>query len=163
MQANQKNWKIWIDTGGTFTDCLAYDPNGKYAAKEFLDDGPPLQVAVTITGDSAEIDFSGSGAQHPNNLNATPAIVNSVVVWYLEFNRLTQKQNNEKNTTNSLLINNYGCLYRPWDSNDSSFVRNQFCSFPSLGVVFFHYCLFNLEGSKRKNHYCFRFKFRSVD
>ena len=22
-------WKIWIDTGGTFTDCVAYDPEGK--------------------------------------------------------------------------------------------------------------------------------------
>ena len=24
-----KFWKIWIDTGGTFTDCLAHDPVGK--------------------------------------------------------------------------------------------------------------------------------------
>ncbi|MBX2841973.1 MAG: hypothetical protein KTR26_09375, partial [Flammeovirgaceae bacterium] len=22
------NWKIWVDTGGTFTDCLAYSPSG---------------------------------------------------------------------------------------------------------------------------------------
>lgn len=28
MQA-KNNWQIWIDTGGTFTDCLAYDPSGK--------------------------------------------------------------------------------------------------------------------------------------
>lgn len=23
------NWQIWVDTGGTFTDCLALDPSGK--------------------------------------------------------------------------------------------------------------------------------------
>ena len=22
-------WRIWIDTGGTFTDCLAVDPGGR--------------------------------------------------------------------------------------------------------------------------------------
>ncbi|NIR47344.1 hydantoinase/oxoprolinase family protein [candidate division KSB1 bacterium] len=28
MSENLKVWQIWIDTGGTFTDCLAKDPNG---------------------------------------------------------------------------------------------------------------------------------------
>ncbi|WP_372638624.1 hydantoinase/oxoprolinase N-terminal domain-containing protein, partial [Fodinibius sp.] len=23
-----KSWQIWIDTGGTFTDCIAVDPEG---------------------------------------------------------------------------------------------------------------------------------------
>jgi 5-oxoprolinase (ATP-hydrolysing) len=27
-QKNNPSWKIWIDTGGTFTDCLAIDPTG---------------------------------------------------------------------------------------------------------------------------------------
>jgi 5-oxoprolinase (ATP-hydrolysing) len=28
------NWNIWIDTGGTFTDCIAHDPHGnKYSLK----------------------------------------------------------------------------------------------------------------------------------
>ncbi len=27
-QKNNLSWKIWIDTGGTFTDCLAIDPTG---------------------------------------------------------------------------------------------------------------------------------------
>ncbi len=58
-------------------------PDGKYEAIEFLDDGTPLQVNVKITGNSAKIDFTGSGKKHPNNLNATPAIVNSVVIYIL--------------------------------------------------------------------------------
>jgi 5-oxoprolinase (ATP-hydrolysing) len=27
--SSQKKWQIWIDTGGTFTDCIAIDPRGK--------------------------------------------------------------------------------------------------------------------------------------
>src|SRR5678816_1922475 len=26
---NERPWQIWIDTGGTFTDCLARDPSGR--------------------------------------------------------------------------------------------------------------------------------------
>jgi 5-oxoprolinase (ATP-hydrolysing) len=29
MKEKQSKWSIWVDTGGTFTDCLAYDPDGK--------------------------------------------------------------------------------------------------------------------------------------
>jgi len=58
-------------------------PDGKYEAVESLDDGTLLQVVIKITGDSAEMDFTGSGKKHPNNLNATPAIVNSVVIYVL--------------------------------------------------------------------------------
>lgn len=29
MQDNQKNWQIWIDTGGTFSDCIALSPEGQ--------------------------------------------------------------------------------------------------------------------------------------
>jgi 5-oxoprolinase (ATP-hydrolysing) len=29
MNSKQHGWKIWIDTGGTFTDCLAYAPDGE--------------------------------------------------------------------------------------------------------------------------------------
>ena len=28
MKKTRSNWKIWVDTGGTFTDCLAYTPEG---------------------------------------------------------------------------------------------------------------------------------------
>ncbi len=33
------NWQIWIDTGGTFTDCLAYAPNGNLYRIKILSNG----------------------------------------------------------------------------------------------------------------------------
>ncbi len=57
--------------------------NGSYEAEELLDDGTPLKVCLRIEGDRAEIDFSGTGAVHPGNLNATPAVVNGVVLYVL--------------------------------------------------------------------------------
>ena len=29
-------WKIWVDTGGTFTDCIAVDPEGRYHRSKVL-------------------------------------------------------------------------------------------------------------------------------
>jgi len=58
-------------------------PDGRYAGRQQLDDGTPLAVAVTVTGDHAVVDFSGSGPVHPGNLNATPAIVHSVLIYVL--------------------------------------------------------------------------------
>ncbi len=52
-------------------------------ALERLDDGTPLAVAIEIAGGRARIDFTGTGAVHPGNLNATPAIVTSAVLYVL--------------------------------------------------------------------------------
>ncbi len=57
--------------------------DGRYEAVERLDDGTPLAVAVTIAGERAEVDFTGSGPVHPGNLNATPAVVRSAVLYVL--------------------------------------------------------------------------------
>lgn len=48
-----------------------------------LDDGTPLAVTVAVAGQRMTIDFAGTGAVHPRNLNATPAIVRSVVLYVL--------------------------------------------------------------------------------
>lgn len=56
---------------------------GRYAAIERLDDGTPLRVAIVIGGRRATFDFSRSGGVHPGNLNATPAVVRSVVMYVL--------------------------------------------------------------------------------
>ncbi len=58
-------------------------PNGTYTAEEFLDDGTPLKVSVQVKNSSCTIDFTGSGGVHSGNLNANPAIVNSVVIYVL--------------------------------------------------------------------------------
>lgn len=54
----------------------------KYEAEERLDDGTLLKVNITL-GDKIIFDFTGTSSVHKGNLNATPAIVNSVVVYIL--------------------------------------------------------------------------------
>ncbi len=58
-------------------------PDGSYSALERLDDGSPLCVQIQIKGENAEISFEGSANVHPGNLNATPAIVRSAVIYVL--------------------------------------------------------------------------------
>jgi 5-oxoprolinase (ATP-hydrolysing) len=58
-------------------------PDGVYMAEERLDDGSPLRVRIAVEGDRASISFAGSSGVHPGNLNATPAIVRSVVLYVL--------------------------------------------------------------------------------
>jgi 5-oxoprolinase (ATP-hydrolysing) len=40
-------------------------------------------VRIDLTDDGARIDFAGTGGVHPGNLNATPAVVRSVVLYVL--------------------------------------------------------------------------------
>ena len=56
-KTTEGTWKLWIDTGGTFTDCLAFDPAGNLQRIKVLSNGslrgniveviPPLSVRVT--------------------------------------------------------------------------------------------------------------------
>jgi 5-oxoprolinase (ATP-hydrolysing) len=52
-------------------------------AKEELDDGHRIEVAIEANGDELCIDFTGTSETHPGNLNATPAIVRSAVLYVL--------------------------------------------------------------------------------
>ncbi|MEJ0054263.1 MAG: hydantoinase B/oxoprolinase family protein [Bacteroidota bacterium] len=54
-----------------------------YSAIERLDDGAVLKVKVIRRHDQLKIDFTGSSKVHPGNLNATKAIVQSVVLYSL--------------------------------------------------------------------------------
>jgi 5-oxoprolinase (ATP-hydrolysing) len=62
---------------------LARRPEGRYEAEERLDDGIPIHVRIDLEGGRARIDFAGTGGVHPGNLNATPAVVRSVVLYVL--------------------------------------------------------------------------------
>ena len=64
-------------------EALQCFPDGSYEATEELDDGSPLRVAIEIRGTSMALDFAGSAPVHIGNLNATPAIVRSVVIYVL--------------------------------------------------------------------------------
>jgi 5-oxoprolinase (ATP-hydrolysing) len=56
-------------------------PDGVYRWTDHLDDGSPLVVAITIEGDSAVVDFAGTGPVLPGNLNANRAIVTAAVLY----------------------------------------------------------------------------------
>jgi len=58
-------------------------PDGRYEAEERLDDNSILKTLIEISGDTCNIDFTGSSGVHPGNMNATFAIVNSVVIYVL--------------------------------------------------------------------------------
>lgn len=66
---------------------LARLPDGVYEAEDFLDDdgesGQPVRIAVKITlrGDSAQVDFTGSASQVRGPINAVAAITVSAVYY----------------------------------------------------------------------------------
>jgi N-methylhydantoinase B len=68
-------------------DALARIPDGTYRAKDFLDDDGystqpvRLQVAITIHGDVATVDFTGSSPQCRGGVNAVLAITTSAVFY----------------------------------------------------------------------------------
>jgi 5-oxoprolinase (ATP-hydrolysing) len=69
--------------GDRIRAALGRIPDGVYTATETLDDGSPLCVSITIESGRAQFDFTGSAGVHPGNLNATPAVVASVVLYVL--------------------------------------------------------------------------------
>ena len=52
-------------------------------AVDAMDDGTPIIVRCESTSGGLAIDFTGSAGVHPGNLNATPAIVHSAVIYVL--------------------------------------------------------------------------------
>jgi len=58
-------------------------PDGCHEAIELMDDGTRLAVSIVVEGDRATVDFTGTSPVHPGNLNATTAIVRSVVLYVL--------------------------------------------------------------------------------
>jgi 5-oxoprolinase (ATP-hydrolysing) len=54
-----------------------------FLATEYLDDGSRLKVKISFRGSKLIFDFSGSAKIHPQNLNATEAIGQSVVLYVL--------------------------------------------------------------------------------
>lgn len=52
-------------------------------AEEKLDDGSPICVKIERRGDELTIDFAGTAAQHPGNLNAPPAVTHSAILYVL--------------------------------------------------------------------------------
>mgnify|MGYP001028437776 CR=1 FL=1 len=57
--------------------------NKNYTATEYLDDGSKINVNIKLNDGKCIIDFTGSAPVHTGNMNATRAIVNSVIIYVL--------------------------------------------------------------------------------
>ncbi len=57
--------------------------DGEHVFADALDDGTPIQVRLTVTGERMIIDFTGSGDAIEGNLNAPRAVVESAVIYVL--------------------------------------------------------------------------------
>ncbi|HET6424517.1 MAG TPA: hydantoinase B/oxoprolinase family protein [Planctomycetaceae bacterium] len=62
---------------------LAALPPGDYCFTDHLDDGTPISATITLNGDKATIDFTGTGPVLATNLNANRAIVTAAVMYVL--------------------------------------------------------------------------------
>ncbi|MCB1050464.1 MAG: hydantoinase B/oxoprolinase family protein, partial [Acidobacteria bacterium] len=60
---------------------LLSQPHSQRTIQEVMDDGTPLNISLKL--DQGHAHFHFSAPLHPGNLNATPAIVNSVVLYVL--------------------------------------------------------------------------------
>ncbi|RCS54497.1 hydantoinase [Bremerella cremea] len=62
---------------------LAKIPSGIYQLTDHLDDGSPIAVSINLQGETATIDFTGTGPVLAGNLNANRAIVTAAVMYCL--------------------------------------------------------------------------------
>src|SRR5258706_12068353 len=52
-----KPWQIWIDTGGTFTDCIAIDPQGKTSRLKVLSNSVLRGRVIRQSGNVLYVDM----------------------------------------------------------------------------------------------------------
>lgn len=64
-------------------DAIRRMPDGVRRFEDRLDDGSPIRLTITISGDSATLDFMGTGPVLCGNLNANQSIVTSAVLYCL--------------------------------------------------------------------------------
>jgi 5-oxoprolinase (ATP-hydrolysing) len=62
---------------------LARMTGGRYPFVDHLDDGTPVAVCITIDGERATFDFTGTGGIVAGNLNANRAITTAAVMYVL--------------------------------------------------------------------------------
>tara|TARA_R110000850_G_scaffold66959_46_gene148692 strand:- start:3293 stop:4942 length:1650 start_codon:yes stop_codon:yes gene_type:complete len=89
------------------------------AAIEELDDGTTIQVEITCQNGSLTIDFEGTSLAHPGNLNATPAIVQSAILYSLRLWTQSKVPLNE-GLLDSVDIRLPECFLNPVFNSDST-------------------------------------------
>ncbi len=75
--------EIYLQSAKMMKEVIARLEGKVYRAKELLDDSSLLKVVITVRNGRMVFDFTGSAALHPGNFNATPAIVQSVILYVL--------------------------------------------------------------------------------
>ncbi len=58
-------------------------PDGEHAFEDALDDGTPIRVTLTVSGDRMRVDFTGTGPEVDGNLNAPRAVTMAAVIYVL--------------------------------------------------------------------------------
>ena len=67
-----KPWRLWVDTGGTFTDCLAQSPSGTLVRAKVLSSGS-LRAQLTPTGNVGEYLIEAAWPSPPGFLDGSKA------------------------------------------------------------------------------------------
>jgi 5-oxoprolinase (ATP-hydrolysing) len=62
---------------------IARIEDGTYAFEDGLDDGTVIRVAVQVSGEHLDIDFTGTGPEAEGNLNAPQAVTVAAVIYVL--------------------------------------------------------------------------------
>jgi 5-oxoprolinase (ATP-hydrolysing) len=62
-------------------EALGRVPDGRHEFEDAMDDGTPIKVTVTVSGERATLDFTGTGPESEGNLNATEAVVRAAALY----------------------------------------------------------------------------------
>jgi N-methylhydantoinase B len=104
-------------------DALLALPDGIYEGEDFLDDGGPddaparIHVRITIAGDEAEFDLSGSSDRVSNFCNTTPFIARSAVAYAARIMSGRDMQQNDGALRPLRIITRPGSILEPgWNA-----------------------------------------------
>ena len=63
-------WQFWIDRGGTFTDIVARDPDGKLSTHKLLSENPERYRDAAIAGSASILGIAAGAAIPPGLIDA---------------------------------------------------------------------------------------------
>jgi 5-oxoprolinase (ATP-hydrolysing) len=75
--------ELQIAAGGKVRREIARLGDGDHRFADRMDDGTPVVVRLSVAGERMAIDFAGTGAAVPGNLNAPRAVVQAAVIYVL--------------------------------------------------------------------------------
>ena len=73
--------QIQATSSARMRQCLLKLQDRTYQFTDRLDDDTPIHVAITVSGETATVDFTGTGPTHSGNLNANRAITTAAVLY----------------------------------------------------------------------------------